>query len=122
MFSFKRNTIILCLLLFLIVISNVTPLKVLLIFCGNAMLFAFIFTGLYISVKMKKTLEIYIYFSLASISVLSKLDGKVFTSGFLLSFIFVVSYITLCIATILFAMKVCKRMKFNYKKSKSISD
>lgn len=104
------------LFLFLTIFTALTLLTSLILFFTDLVLYVLITIGLVMSCKQKQKLEIGMYISLAVVSILPKLEGTLFKSGFLLSFVFVVSYIILCASGLLFTAKLYRRIKHLFKK------
>lgn len=114
----KKNFIFLFFLLIFIVAAVKFSISTVLIFLSKVILAILMVSGLYMSFKMKKMLEFCTFLSLVIVSVLPKLEGRVIKPGFTFSFLFIISYILLCILTVMFTMKVCKNIKFNSRKQK----
>lgn len=104
------------LFLFLTVFLSLISLTSLMLFFTDLVLYVLTTIGLIMSCKQKQKLEICMYISLGVVSILPKLEGAIFESGFLPSFVFVISYITLCTSGLLFVVKLYRRIKYVFKK------
>ena len=106
------------LMLFLTVLALVAMTATLFAFFTEFIFWIVILTGLFMSFRLKQSLEIFMYLSLIIVFVLPKLEGVLFKSGFLPSLVFVLSYIALCISGILFTVKFYRRIKYTFAKEK----
>lgn len=115
--NISKNKVLLAMLISIGALALIFSLITKFIYLAFALLIA---TGLFLSCKFKRGLDVLVYTSLGVVFFLPKLEGVFFNTSILSSITFIVSYIVLCVSGVLFTIKLGKRIRDTLNKNKSM--